>query len=610
MQLFLEQHYRKVLLLIWVVSCLMLAGSTWSAIAEWRMGDPDDQMRLNQVRDWLAGQSWWDVTQYRMNIPEGGPMHWSRLVDVPIAAAILVLTPVFGMALAEHATLAVIPLLTFGLILYLYAATARRLFGPIAALVAASLFITILPAVVQVRPMRIDHHGWQLALFFVASLNLFNRRSPIRAAAITGVALALWIEISVEGLPFAILILGIMGLRWLLADQSEDRKADNYGLPAALISLALTSAACFALTEGWSNVANYCDSLSPFHIVAFFGMAILVVVGTAIKTKLSGNLAIAVAMITAGSAGIVGASLVLYIAPQCAGDAFSQLDPLVREYWFNRGLEGLPLWSVQPRFVIQELAGLAGGTVGLIYILVASRQLTRKDKVALALLFIGCATIGSFVSRTTVYALCLGTIMLSAVLVDIFGKAEKLSSIPVRMGLRICAMLLAIPSLVGENIMYRFELLDHVTISSDRTTTAKFHQAAVLCQKLSAAQLLNRLPKSNLMVGLDTAPGILLTTDHFVIATGHHRNAVAMADVIRTFTGSPEQAERIIRSRKARYLVMCDGSFELAIYQQRSPQGFLAQLRRGKVPAWLERQSDTGPFQIFRVVPERRGGSQ
>ncbi len=248
--------------------------------------------------------------------------------------------------------------------------------------------------------------------------------------------------------------------------------------------------------------------------------------------------------------------------------------------------------------------------MGLIYILVASRQLTRKDKVALALLFMGCAAIGSFVSRTTVYALCLGTIMLSAVLVDIFEKAERLNSIPIRMGVRICAMLLAIPSLVGENIMYRFELLDHVTISRDRTTTAKFQKAAVLCQKLSAAQLLNRLPKSNLMVGLDTAPGILLTTDHFVIATGHHRNAVAMADVIRTFTGSPEQAERIIRLRKARYLVMCDGSFELAIYEQRSPQGFLAQLRRGKVPAWLERQSDIGPFQIFRVVPEHWGGSR
>ena len=50
---------------------------------------------------------------------------------------------------------------------------------------------------------------------------------------------------------------------------------DAMSIPAALISLALTSAACFALTEGWSNVANYCDSLSPFHIVAFFGMAIL-----------------------------------------------------------------------------------------------------------------------------------------------------------------------------------------------------------------------------------------------------------------------------------------------------------------------------------------------
>jgi len=50
----------------------------------------DDAMRLAQVRDLLAGQSWYDLTQWRMNVPFGLPMHWSRLIDAPIAGLILI----------------------------------------------------------------------------------------------------------------------------------------------------------------------------------------------------------------------------------------------------------------------------------------------------------------------------------------------------------------------------------------------------------------------------------------------------------------------------------------------------------------------------------------
>lgn len=610
MQQFLERHYRSLLLLIWVVGCLMLVVTGRAAIAEWRMGDPDDQMRLLQIRDWLAGQSWWDITQYRMNLPGGGQMHWSRLVDVPFAAVMLTLKPIFGMKLAEHIAVALVPLLTYGIVLVLYAATARRLFGTVAALVAAFLFITIMPAVVQVRPMRIDHHGWQLALFFLAGLNLFARQSPLRAAAIIGASLALWIEISVECLPFAIVILGVLGLRWLLATQAPESKADNFGLPVALISLALVSALCFVLTEGRSNVANYCDALSPFHIVIFLGMAGILAVGTAVKINMTGKMAISVAVATAALAGLVGASLALNLAPQCVGDAFSQLDPVVREYWFNRVPEGLPLWSVPLKFAMQPIAGIVGGSIGLAYLWLSSNNLTAKDKVTVALLFLGTAVVGSFVSRTTVYALCLGTIMLSAMLVDIFDKVEKLNSVTARMAIRIFAMLLAVPSLVGQNIMDRIEASEDAANPASKANYDAFNKAALSCQKLAAAQALDRLPQSNLMVGLDTAPAILQMTRHTVIATGHHRNALAMADVIRTFTGSLEQAERIIRARNARYLVICDGSFELAIYNQKSPQGLLAHIKRGQVPAWLERQADIGPFQIFRVVPMPSGTRQ
>ena len=69
-------------------------------------------MRLMQVRDWIAGQSWFDVTQYRLNPPSGGPMHWSRLVDIPIAAVMLIARPLAGQHGAETAALIVVPLAT------------------------------------------------------------------------------------------------------------------------------------------------------------------------------------------------------------------------------------------------------------------------------------------------------------------------------------------------------------------------------------------------------------------------------------------------------------------------------------------------------------------
>ena len=137
--------------------------------------------------------------------------------------------------------------------------------------------------------------------------------------------------------------------------------------------------------------------------------------------------------------------------------------------------------------------------------------------------------------------------------------------------------------------------------STNDLVHAQFEKQALLCQKASAAAALNRLPASAFMAGLDTNPAIMQFTRHTVVASGHHRNQAAMADVIRTFVGSQDEAARIIDARNIRYLVTCEGSFELALYQQKAPKGFLAQLRRGDVPQWLHRQADIGPFQIYEV---------
>jgi len=46
--------------------------------------DIDDVIRLVQIKDYLAGQSWFDTDQYRMGLTGGTDMHWSRIPDIPV----------------------------------------------------------------------------------------------------------------------------------------------------------------------------------------------------------------------------------------------------------------------------------------------------------------------------------------------------------------------------------------------------------------------------------------------------------------------------------------------------------------------------------------------
>ncbi len=102
-------------LVAWALISAFLVAVNASSIVGRLFPDPDDIMRLVQVRDLIAGQSWFDVSQYRVDAPGGGvPMHWSRLVDLPIALVIIALTPILGQYGAETAALVGVPLFTLG----------------------------------------------------------------------------------------------------------------------------------------------------------------------------------------------------------------------------------------------------------------------------------------------------------------------------------------------------------------------------------------------------------------------------------------------------------------------------------------------------------------
>ena len=600
MRQFAERHFSTLVVAIWILAGFAVLVISRDAIADWKMGDPDDQLRLLQVRDWLAGQSWWDITQYRMNSPDGGPMHWSRLVDIPLAGMILLLTPMLGMALAEQVTAATVPILTLGVALGFYAALVRRMFGSVEALIASGLFITILPIMSQLLPMRIDHHGWQLVCFFAAVWGLVDRKARWQSSMVLGIACALWMEISIEGLPFAALLLGLSALRWIFPALSPAPMNERHQFPLALSSAAVGSGLLFTITDSWA-AANHCDALSPFHIIAFTSMAVVIMAGSILGRKFKKLDTVHSRMLFSGIAAATGIALVMYLAPHCAGDAFGTLDPMVREYWYQRVPEGLPLWAVQIDFAIQQFAYLLAGAIALVYIIRFDRRLSNPEKISLCILYVGAALIGTFVGRAAVYAMSIANILLAIFLVDLFALAERTRGLVGRMSLRTMAIILAMPNLPAQAVLNQINIREAIADPQREAFNRKFLELAKACQKTSAAAALKQLPTSQLMVGLDSSAAILQFTDHKVVATGHHRNQEAMADVIRFFTGSPVQAGEIAAARDSDYLVICEGSYELAIYERDAPDGFLAQLRRGTVPAWLVRQGNIGAFQVFRV---------
>ena len=598
-QNFAERHFSRLIFGIWFLAAVAILYVSRDTIAAWKMGDPDDQMRLLEVRDWVAGQSWWDITQYRMNAPDGGEMHWSRLVDVPLGLAIVLFRPFVGQALAEQLAASLVPLLTLSVAVFMYACAARRIFDARVGLVVAALVLTLMPFTTQMTPMRIDHHGWQMVCFAAALWALFDRQTSRRSSIILGLVCALWIEISVEGLPFAALLLGISALGWIFPSMSLASQR-NHQFPIALASTAIGTLLFFSITESWAS-PNYCDALSPVHIAALGIMAIIVTIGALLMRARPtlDNMPLRIAL--CGAAAVSGCATLLAVAPQCAGDAFAGLDPLVRTYWFDRTPEGLPLWKLPTDLVVQPIAYMLSGAVALVFVLGRGKQLAASDKIRLILLYAGCIAIGLFVSRTLVYAMTIANLLLAALLVDLFSAAERRTGLAARMGLRILAVLLAMPSvsaqIVENNLKATAVKVNPASVAAER----KLFALARACQKTSAAAALGQMPPSAIMAGLDTNPAILQFTRHTVVASGHHRNQVAMADVIRTFTGSADEAGGIIRARKIRFVVICDGSFELALYARKAPTGMLVQLRTGQLPAWLQRRPDIGPFQIFEV---------
>ncbi|HTG63037.1 MAG TPA: AcrB/AcrD/AcrF family protein, partial [Sphingomicrobium sp.] len=251
------RHWRWVIVATWLLYIAWIVFNRWALIRGFALPDTDDNLRLAEVRALLGGQGWFDLRQYRFDPLHGGAnIHWSRLVDLPIAGLILLAKPFVGGADAERVAVAIAPLLPLLLLMFSLALTMKRLVSDKAWLLPIIGLLCAYSTIAMFAPLRIDHHGWQLAFLGLAVSAVADPKRA-RGGATLGLATGLSLSIGLEMLIYLALLGGATVLLWV-ADREERRR-----LAAYAASLVATTGVGFLLFASEANRLAVCDALSP-----------------------------------------------------------------------------------------------------------------------------------------------------------------------------------------------------------------------------------------------------------------------------------------------------------------------------------------------------------
>ncbi|MBI4922401.1 MAG: hypothetical protein HY834_11675 [Devosia nanyangense] len=552
--------------------------------------DTDDAMRLTMVHDFLAGQGWFDLVQHRLNTPYGAEIHWSRLIDLPEAALLVVLRPIAG-AMADTIVACAWPLTLLLLLLWLSGKLALRLAGRAALLPALVLPALSLVTMAEFAPGRLDHHSAQillsLAMLYCTIRSLDRPRLAIGAGAAAATAMA----IGIESLPMVVATALVFGLAWVAAPRHAAAMRD-FG-----VSFAVGTA--LALAQGvpparWLAPAT--DAISIVYTVAA-GLA-----GLALATlSLVPLRAWPVRLIAGVAAGMVVAGATLALYPAILMGPYGTLDPWLIANWIDRIAEAQPWWTslvgdpVYPIAVaVPVLAALAtivwnvvrGGSdrgAWLIYgafLLVATAVMLlqiRAARIAVPLAIPACAALIATAWRYQAAR--------RGMLPALAFVGSCLVSAGIAVGVLATAIVLAFP--------------DYAAATEDR-----FRAARQACLQPSAFADLAGLPPERVMAPIDLGSHLLLFTSHAVVAAPYHRNQQGVMDAFRFFNGPIDEGRAILAARGVSLVVICPAMKEIRGLVEHTPDSFVTLFAAGSLPDWLvDRSLPDSPLRVYAVAP-------
>jgi hypothetical protein len=438
-------------------------------------------------------------------------------------------------------------------------------------------------------PLRIDHHGWQLA-FLALGVSAMADPKRERGGAVLGLATGLSLSIGLEMMIYLALLGGATVLLWV-ADRDQRRR-----LAAYAGSLVAATSAGFLIFASEANRQAVCDALSPVWLsdAAVGGAAML---GLATLRFESWKVRLAAAALA--GAAIMGFHAMAW--PHCL-QRLEGVSPEAAELWLDHVREAKPFyrhaWRVGAVALALPVTGLLGWTL-LVWrsskMGVEGRDL-RNRTLAVALPAIAALALLFWQIRAGPAAQMMALPAATAIIVLVAApwlQAPQLWK-------HVAAVVVALFAF-GAVIPLGIQLAPREETSPARARVAKSNR---LCPSFAALAPINAQPKGTVFTFIDLGPRLIVATHHDAIGGPYHRNDKAIADVMKAFRGNEAQARRIIAEYRSDYLLICPDMSTATIFMSEAPGGFYGQLARGRVPAWLEPvdlPSDS-PFKMWRVV--------
>jgi hypothetical protein len=572
-----------------IASALLLGlALTWPRlVAVWQTGaffDSDDAMRMVEVRDLMAGQGWFDLAVHRINPPHGLFLHWSRIVDVPLVALISVFRLLTNADAAERLARIMFPL---ALQAGLYAGLAwcgGLLIGARGRVLTIALGFLSGVMFGQFQPGRVDHHAPQIMLLvFVVGTSLAAlQESRARWAALAGVLTALSLAISIENLPFFVVLYAAIAIAFIVYGDA---------LAAMLLWLAGGLAAglivFFVATISPSRyLLGGCDAFSAAHVVGgLTGAAALGVLALG-RSRWRTLPARAIAVAAAGAVTL-GALALTY--PACFGDPLADVDPFVKAIWLSQVREAMPLTRIvvtRPELLPVLVLPVVLGFFSALCAIWQTRQIAR--------------------TRWTIVAALIGVGLATAFWqMRVFSSAAPLAALPAAYAVLTLADRLArgarpiARACLTAGLCLPFSSIAYaIALPHDDAASA----GTLACLAPKALVPLATLPPGLVLAPIDSGSHLLSDTMHSVIAAPYHRNSAGNRVALEAFLASPDAAEKIIRGSNARFVMLCPDMHQVAALRERAPHGLAALLAEGRPPDWLQPVPLNGtPYRVFTL---------
>ena len=587
---FLFRHWRLVLVISWLLYAAFIISARWMQVQAFALPDTDDNLRMAQVRAWLGGQGWYDLVQHRFDPAHGGGnIHWSRFVDLPLAGLILLFKPFVGGADAERFAVAVAPLLPLLPLMFALALTMKRLVQEKAWPLPVIGLLCAYSTLGMFAPLRIDHHGWQLAVLGIAISGMADPKRA-RGGAVMGVATGMSLAIGLEMAIYLALLGGAAVLLWV-ADRDQRRR-----LAAYAASLVASTGAAFLIFASEANRQAVCDALSPVWLSdAAVGGAVMLVLASLKVDSWKARLGVAIV------AGGIVAGFHALAWPNCL-QRLEGVSPEATDLWLDHVREARPFYRHAWRIGVTSLALPVTALFGWALLLwhawrkgPEGRDLLHRT-LAVALPSVASLALLFWQMRAApasqMMALPAATALVALLAVPLFNS-KKLWH-------HLAAMLLVVTAF-GATAPLAIQL---VPAEQPNPQRAKVGAANRLCPSLPALAAVNRQPKGMVFTFIDLGPRLIVATHHDAVGGPYHRNDRAIADVMKAFRGDERQAHRIIAEYRSDYLLICPDMSTATVFMAEAPKGFYGRLAKGEVPGWLEpvELPEDSPFKMWRVV--------